>query len=150
MKILALIDGSKWGHKAALHAVSIAKRKKDAEIVLLSVMDRREARVMAFNYCTQSDKCDIIGTYEQNIWDSMHQSISGELDALKDFCAQEGCRCTSRIAEGSRREEIVREINTGGYSLVVMGAHGRTGRLQLGSTLGEISGEIETPVLIVR
>jgi len=149
MKILTLIDGSKWSHMGALHAISIAK-KKGAEVVLLSVLDKREARAMAFNYCTQSDKCEIIGTYEQNIWQDMRRSIEAELENIRDFCGQEGCVCTAKIREGSRREEIVAEIRSNGYSLVVMGAFGRSGKSQLGSCLGEISGEIATPVLIVR
>jgi nucleotide-binding universal stress UspA family protein len=149
MKILALIDGSKWSHKGALHAVSIAK-KKNADVVLLSVLDRREARTMAFNYCTQSDKCDIIGTYEQNIWHDMRRNIETELSAVWDYCTSEGCRCTTKVREGDRREEIVQEIRDGGYSLVVMGAYGRSGRTSLGSALTDIAGEIETPVLIVR
>jgi nucleotide-binding universal stress UspA family protein len=149
MKILALIDGSKWSHKGALHAVSIAK-KKNADIVLLSVIDRREARTMAFNYCTQSDKCDIIGTYEQNIWQDMRRNIEAELATVWDYCRGEGCRCTTKVREGDRREEIVREVRDGGYSLVVMGAYGRGGKPSLGGTLNDIAGEIETPVLIVR
>ncbi|WP_298667098.1 universal stress protein [uncultured Methanofollis sp.] len=148
MKILTLIDGSKWSHKGTLHAVSIAK-KKNADIVLLAVLDRREARTMAFNYCTQSDKCDIIGTYEQNIWRDMRRNIETELAAAWDYCTSEGCRCTTKIREGDRREEIVREVRDGGYTLVIMGAHGRSAKPALGSTLSDIAGEIETPVLIV-
>lgn len=133
----------------ALHAISIAK-KKGAEVVLLSVLDKHEARTAAFNYCTQSDRCEILGTYEQNIWQDMRRSIEAELENIKDFCGQEGCICTAKIREGSRREEIVAEIRDGGYSLVVMGAFGRSGTSQLGSCLGEITGDIATPVFIVR
>lgn len=149
MKILALIDGSKWSHKGALHAVSIAK-KKDADVVLLSVLDRQEARTMAFNYCTQSNTCGIIETYEQNIWQDMRRNIETELAAIQDYCTGEGCRCTTKIKEGGRKEEIVGEIRAGDYSLVVMGAYGRSGKPPLGSTLSEIAGEIETPVFIVH
>lgn len=149
MKILALIDGSKWSHKGALHAVSIAK-KKNADVVLLSVLDRREARTMAFNYCTQSDKCEIIGTYEQNIWQDMRRNIEAELATVWDYCNSEGCRCTTKIREGDKKEQIVEEIRDGDYSLVIMGAHGRSGKPTLGSTLSEIAGDIETPVFIAR
>ncbi|TAJ44598.1 universal stress protein [Methanofollis fontis] len=149
MKILALIDGSKWSHKGALHATAIGK-KKGADVVLFSVLDRREARTMAFNYCTQSDQCEIIGTYEQNIWQDMQKNIQTELDSIQGFCSREGCRCTTKITEGDRRDEIVREIREGGYGLVVMGAYGRSGKAQIGSCLGEICGDIDVPALIVR
>ncbi|HDS63157.1 MAG TPA: universal stress protein [Methanofollis liminatans] len=149
MKILVLIDGSKWSHMGALHAISIAK-KKGAEVVLLSVLDKREARAMAFNYCTQSDKCEIIGTYEQNIWKDMHRSIEAELENIRDYCSQEGCVCTIKIREGARREEIVAEIRENDYSLVVMGAFGKSGASHPGSCLSEIAGEITTPLFILR
>jgi len=37
MKILVLIDGSKWSQKAALHAIEVAKQK-NGEVVLFSVL----------------------------------------------------------------------------------------------------------------
>lgn len=105
---------------------------------------------MAFNYCTQSDKCEIIGTYEQNIWEDMRRSIEDELKHIKEFCDEEGCACTIKTREGGRCEEIIAEIRENGYTLVVMGAFGRSGTAQLGSCLGGIAGDIETPVLVVR
>ncbi|HNQ33226.1 MAG TPA: universal stress protein, partial [Methanoculleus sp.] len=57
MKILVLIDGSKWSQKAALHAIEVAKQK-NGEVVLFSVLDIKEAKAMAFNFCTQSGICD--------------------------------------------------------------------------------------------
>ena len=56
MKILVLIDGSKWSQKAALHAIEVAKRK-NAEVVLFSVLDIGEAKAMAFFRFATSIAC---------------------------------------------------------------------------------------------
>lgn len=67
MKILVLLDGSMWSHKGALYALRIAREKK-AEIVLFSVLDKRDSKSMAFNFCNQSNMCNRITNYESQIW----------------------------------------------------------------------------------
>ena len=59
MKILVLLDGSTWSQKGALHAIQIAKHKS-ADVTFFSVLDRNEAKALAFNFCAQSDMCHLI------------------------------------------------------------------------------------------
>ncbi|MDN7024195.1 universal stress protein [Methanoculleus sp. FWC-SCC1] len=149
MKYLVLLDGSKWSQKAALHAVSIAKRK-GAEVVFFSVLDIREARSLAFNFCAQSGICDRVKDYETQIWRDMKKGVQDDLAGILHHCNREKLACSSKIAEGITRDEVIHEANAGGYSLIIMGAYGKSGKTRLSALLEEVAGEVETPILIVR
>ena len=144
MKILVLIDGSKWSQKAALHAIEVAKRK-NGEVVLFSVLDIKEAKAMAFNFCTQSGICDRLQDYEGRIWADMRKSTEGDIAGILSRSREENIRCSSKIVEGR-----VREANSGGYGLVVMGAFGKSGKARIGALIEDIGGVIRPPLLIVR
>ncbi|WP_214019261.1 universal stress protein [Methanoculleus sp.] len=149
MKILVLIDGSKWSQKAALHAIELAKRK-DAEVVLFSVLDIKEAKAMAFNFCAQSGICDQLKGYEGRIWKDMRESIEGDQNSILSRYRGEKIRCSSKIVEGCIREEVLREANSGEYGLVVIGAFGRSGKARISTLLEEIGGTVRPPLLVVR
>jgi nucleotide-binding universal stress UspA family protein len=149
MKYLVLLDGSKWSQKAALHAISIAK-KKGAEVVFFSVLDIREARALAFNFCAQSGICDRVKDYETQIWRDMKKGIQDELAEILYHYNRENLVCSSKIVEGITRDEVIREANGGDYSLIVMGAYGKSGKTRISTLLEEVAGEVQVPVLIVR
>ncbi len=149
VKILVLIDGSKWSQKAALHAIAIAK-KRGGKVILFSVLDRREAKSMAFNLSMFSDKLEKIESFEEEIWKEMKKGIRGIMTNLMELCHREGVNCSFRIVEGLAKEAILREANSGGYTLVVMGAYGRSGKTRIGSLLEEVVGMIKVPTMIVR
>ncbi|NJE29914.1 universal stress protein [Thermococcus sp. 18S1] len=149
MRILVLVDGSKWSQKAALHAIAIAKKKR-GKVILFSVLDRREARAMAFNLGMFSENLSEVERFEEEIWDDMKRSIKHLMTNLLELCHEEGVNCSFRIVEGSAKEKILEEANSGGYSLVVMGAYGRSGKTRIGSILEEVVGLIGPPVMVVR
>jgi len=149
MKILVLIDGSKWSQKAALHAIAIAKRK-NAKIILFSVLDRREAKAIAFNLSMRSDKIEEIKRFEEQIWKDMKKSVKEIMVGLLELCHEENVNCSMKIVEGIAKDEILKEANSGAYALVVMGAYGKSGKTRIGSLLEELAGVIQPPLLIVR
>ena len=149
MKILVLIDGSKWSQKAALHAIELAKRK-NAEVVLFSVLDIAEAKAMAFNFCAQSGICDQLKGYEGRIWKDMRKSTEDELTGILSRYKGEKIRCSSKIVEGHIKDEVLREANSGEYGLVVMGAFGRSGKARISTLLEQIGGAVKPPLLVVR
>ncbi|HOI57945.1 MULTISPECIES: universal stress protein [unclassified Methanoculleus] len=149
MKILVLIDGSKWSQKAALHAIGLAKRK-NAEVVLFSVLDIAEAKAMTFNFCAQSGICGQLKDYEGRIWRDMHKSIEDDQNSLLSRYKGEKVLCSGKIVEGNVRDEVVREANTGAYGLVVMGAFGKSGKTRISALLEEIGGAVRPPLLVVR
>ncbi|CAB50594.1 universal stress protein [Pyrococcus abyssi] len=149
MKLLVLIDGSKWSQKAALHAFSIAKRS-NAKVILFSVLDRREARALAFHLSMRSESLEKIREFEETIWKDMKKSVKEVITTLLELGKREGVNCSFKIAEGSAKEEILKEANSGKYDMVIMGAYGRSGKTRIGSLLEEVVGQIRIPVMIVR
>ena len=149
MRILVLIDGSKWSQKAALHAIAIAKRR-NGKVILFSVLDRREAKAMAFNMGLISENLEDIQRFEETIWRDMKKSIRDIMSNLLEFCQEQGVNCSFRIVEGSAKDKILEEANSGSYSLIVMGAYGRSGKTRIGSLLEEVVGLMEPPVMVVR
>ncbi|ASA78152.1 universal stress protein [Thermococcus sp. 5-4] len=149
MRILVLVDGSKWSQKAALHAIAIAKRR-GGKLILFSVLDRREAKALAFNMGMLSQDLTNVQKFEEEIWREMKKSIRDIMTNLLELCQQEGANCSIRIVEGSAKDTILEEANSGGYSLVVMGAYGRSGKTRIGSLLEEVVGSIDPPVMVVR
>ncbi|NYT21530.1 MAG: universal stress protein [Methanomicrobiales archaeon] len=148
-KILVLLDGSTWSHKGALHAVQVA-RKSGSKVIFFSVLDRNEARAQAFTFCTQSDMCHLVKEHEERIWRDMKRSITGEYQDLITHAVKENVDCESRTVEREIREEVLREANTGGYALVVMGAYGKGGKTHAGMLSEQIAGLVDPPLLIVR
>ncbi len=149
MKVLVLIDGSKWSQKAALHAIAIVKRK-GGKVILFSVLDRREAKAMAFNLGLVSENLKDVQKFEETIWRDMKKSIRNIMVNLLEFCQKQNVNCSFRVVEGPTREKILEEANSRQYSLVVMGAYGRSGKTRIGSLLEDVVGLIEPPVMIVR
>ncbi|NJE55144.1 universal stress protein [Thermococcus sp. 21S9] len=149
MRILVLVDGSKWSQKAALHAFAVAKSKR-AKVVLFSVLDRREARAIAFHASVRSGSLEEIKRFEETLWEENKRSIKDLLTTLLELGQREGVNCAFKIVEGPAKDRILEEANSGNYSLVVMGAYGKSGKTRIGSLLEEVVGHIEPPVMIVR
>lgn len=149
MKILVLVDGSKWSQKAALHAFAIARTKK-AKVVLFSVLDRREVRAIAFHTSFRSGNLEEIRNFEETLWKENKKGIKDVLTTLLELGQSEGINCSFKIVEGPAKDRILEEANSGNYSLVVMGAYGKSGKTRIGSLLEDVVGHIKPPVMIVR
>lgn len=64
----------------------------------------------------------------------------------------EGVRCEHHYLEGDPADEVLRYADEGGFDLIVVGSHGRTGlsRMLMGSVAEEIVRRAECPVLVVK
>ncbi len=149
MKILVLVDGSKWSQKAALHAFSIARRRK-GKVILFSVLDRKEVRAIAFHLSIRSESIDDLQRFEETVWRDTKRSIKEVITTLLEVGHREGVNCSFKIIEGAAKDKILEEANSGGYSLVVMGAYGRSGKTRIGSLLEDVVGSIDPPVMVVK
>ena len=149
MKILVLLDGSKWSYKAAINAIEIAK-KKDAEITIFSVIDRDATRSAAFYFCRQSNMCDLVNEHEDKIYRDLKKSIGEDLNELTLNMNRMNLNGTSKIVEGNREEEILKEFDLGNYSLVIMGAFGKRSNIRVGTLFNGLSTAINVPILIIR
>jgi nucleotide-binding universal stress UspA family protein len=148
MKLLILLDGSVWSFKAALTALEIA-RKKEAKATLFSVLDIADAKLEAFNFCVQSDMCDMIKDHEEQIWRERKKTIQAQMADVLYHYNKENVPTDSKVIEGNTIGEIVRETNEGGYDLVVMGAYGKNSKARLGSLSTKISKGIKVPIMVV-
>lgn len=149
-KILVLLDGSKWSHKAAKHAKMLAEKKGDTEIVLFSVIDREEIRSTAFYYCKQNNSCSIIKDYEEKIQRDIRHDINEEVSEILLRFNKEGIKCSSRLAVGLREEEILKEVNSDDYLYIVMGAFGKKSNVKTGTLSGMIAKDVKIPMIIIH
>ncbi|WOF15482.1 universal stress protein [Methanoplanus sp. FWC-SCC4] len=150
MKMMVLLDGSKWSQKAAMHALMLAKKNDEAEVVLFAVLDSSEIKAAAFYLCMQSDMCDMIGEHEAKILRDLRKNINDDIADLMLQLNKAGVKCSSKVVTGKRVEEIVKEFNSDGYNLVVMGAFGKKSNIKVGTLYGDIAKEIDAPILIVN
>ncbi|MBN2734822.1 MAG: universal stress protein [Methanomicrobiaceae archaeon] len=150
MKLLVLLDGSKWSQKAAMHALMLAKEKGgDSEVVLFSVLDKAEVRSSAFYLCKQSNMCDRIAEHEAKISSDMKKNISEEVADMIMNMNRAEINCSSKIVEGERASEIIKEVNSGSYDLIVMGAFGKKSNVNIGTLYAEIAKDVKIPILIL-
>ena len=151
MKILVLMDGTKWSQKAAMHSMMLAKEKgDDSEIVLFSVLDKAEVRSSAFYLCKQSNMCERIAEHEAKISRDMKKNISDDMSEMLLHLNRAEIKCSSKIVEGERAEEIIKEVSSGSYNLIVMCAFGKKSNINIGTLYAEIAKDVEVPILIVN
>lgn len=149
MKIMVLLDGSMWSHKGALYALRIAREKK-AEVVLFSVLDKRDSKTMAFNFCTQSNMCSRIENYEAQIWRDLRKNINDEMAQVLLFFNREGIQTESKIVEGTAAEEIIKEVQDNGYGLIVMGGYGRNPKSGGSRLFPKLTSQLQVPIFLAR
>lgn len=104
MRILVLVDGSKWSQKAALHAFSVAK-KKGAKVVLFSVLDRKEAQAIAVSLAMRSGDVEKLKKFEETAWKEMKKGIHDVISALLEL----GQRRVSTAPSGLSKETPARK-----------------------------------------
>ena len=88
-------------------------------------------------------------TQLSSMWEEFEQRIA---QAKADALAAGALQAETRLLEGLTAAEIVRFAQDGGYDLIVMGTHGRTGlsRVLLGSVAARVVQTAGCPVLTVK
>jgi nucleotide-binding universal stress UspA family protein len=79
-------------------------------------------------------------------------AVDEQLRALEEKAERAGVPAAVQSAQGLAADEILRVAREGGYDLIVMGTHGRTGvkRLVFGSIAEQVTRHADRPVLTVR
>ncbi len=119
---------------------------------------------------TLSAKVEVVHSYDVPTFIPPHVVVMmGEVDAtlsehaerhakeqLREFLSRQGAgddaQLTSRTLLGPAASTILETAEEGGFDLIVMGTHGRTGlpRLFMGSTAEKVLRHAHCPVLTVR
>jgi nucleotide-binding universal stress UspA family protein len=140
-KILVPVDLSSCSRRALAHALSLAEAL-GASLDVLHVAEvpelTREPQVASEKGAT---------TLRDYVLDVGRAELASflESEAPKD-------KLTQRIEAGRPRDVILEQAKKGGYDLIVMGTHGRTGRARslAGSVTESVVRMAATPVLTVR
>ena len=139
-KILVPTDFSVHAKEALRHAAEFA-RLFDAQLTILHVYD-----------VTPYVMPETVPLYDTVQLNQLHEEFKKQLGPAKQQAVQAGApRVDTQLLQGSPPAEIARFAAEGGYGLIVMGTHGRTGlaHLLLGSVTEKVVRKAPCPVLTV-
>ncbi|MDI9334646.1 MAG: universal stress protein [Cytophagales bacterium] len=141
MKILLPVDGSKASLQAAKYAAMWAKNfRSKVTITLLSVHES-----ITFNHAKKVLSKESIDDYLREMSEKDLKGAQKVLDAA-------GVKHSMVIEQGHPAEVIIKLANKEKMDLIVMGAKGRNGFLDvlLGSVAQRVSSSAKQPVLLVK
>jgi len=142
-KILVPVDFSSYSRSALSHALSLGAQL-GSTLHLLHVTEvpefKKEPRVT-------SDRATL--SLREYALEEAQLELKAFLDPLDP---NDRSRITSSVEVGSPRACILEQAKRGGYDLIVMGTHGRTGRVHslAGSVAESVVRLAPCPVLTVR
>jgi nucleotide-binding universal stress UspA family protein len=142
-KILVPVDFSPHAERAFRYAATLAHRL-GAELALLHVVEDPFA---SGAWGAEA--------YVPNVPELLESLISGaerQLTTLKESAAAPGPTATTAVLTGSPSNAIVEHAKDGGFDLIVMGTHGRTGLAHavMGSVAERVVRKAPCPVLTLR
>jgi glycine betaine transporter len=142
-KILVPVDFSPHAEHAFCYATTLAHRI-GAPIGLLHVVDNP---FVAGAWSSEVYVPNIDQLLEQLITDAEER-----LAALKESAAALGLTATTTVLRGRPWQAIVEHARAGGFDLIVMGTHGRTGLAHavMGSVAERVARHAHCPVLTIR
>mgnify|MGYP000435018061 FL=1 len=141
MKILLPVDGSKSSLNAAKYVAKLAKNSRSPAVVtLVSVHDD-----VALNHVKQFVSKSVVDDYLREVSEKELKPAQKVLDAAR-------IKHNMAIKRGHIADEIVALANKDKVDLIVMGAKGRGGLLDVlsGSVAQRVSGSAKQPVLLVK
>jgi universal stress protein A len=140
-KILVPVDFSEHSREALRYACDLAGRY-GAALTLLHVLELPPRTAGPDGYLL----------FEAEAGDALREPLEQQLHLLQQELTAGGTTSDARLIPGRPASEIVRAAAEGGYDLVVMGTHGRTGlgRALLGSVAERVVRRARCPVLTVH
>lgn len=141
MKILLPIDGSKSSLNATKYVAKLAKNSRSpAVITLISVHDDA-----SLNHVKQFVSKSVVDDYLREVSEK-------ELKAAQKILDVAHVKHNIVIKRGHIADEIISQANKDKADLIVMGAKGRGGLLDIliGSVAQRVSGSAKQPVLLIK
>lgn len=153
-KILYTTDLSENARHAFGYAVGLANRY-NAGVTVLHVLEdlSPSGDSLVVNMIGETKWSEIRRQNEKAVLETMQTRLKAFCDDVSsEFPACQFITDDILVRIGIPVEEILAEVETGGYDLIVMGAHGR-GVLSdtlMGSTSRRVLRRCKTPVLVIR
>jgi nucleotide-binding universal stress UspA family protein len=137
--ILVPIDFSEGSSTATQYAANMAKQVS-AKVELLNVY--------GLPMVTSPDGSFMV---TPEIVTKLSADAQDAVDKIAADLRSQGLSVETRVTEGAPHEEITRRAREGGFDLIVMGTHGRTGlrHFLIGSTAEKVVRTSKVPVLTV-
>ena len=141
MKILLPIDGSKSSLNAVKYVVKLAKNSRSpVNVTLVSVHDD-----IGLSHVKQFVSKSVVDDYLREISEK-------ELKPAQKILATAGIKHNMAIRRGHISEEIIALANKDKVDMIVMGAKGRSGLLDvlIGSVAQRVSSSAKQPVILIK
>lgn len=141
MKVLLPIDGSKSSLNAAKYVAKMAKNSRSpVTVTLVNVHDDT-----GLGYVKQFVDKSVVDDYLREISEK-------ELKAAQKVLVTASVKHNMAIKRGHIAEEIIALANKDKFDMIVMGAKGRTGFMDIlmGSVAQCISSKAKQPVLLIK
>lgn len=144
-KILVPMDFSEHALHALRLAISLA-RSSGGSITLLHV------GVVPHVYATELGLAGAASPLFAQMSEDIAKEQRHHLERVASEEIPAGLSHDVALREGFPPEEVLSQVKDGGYDLVVMGTHGRTGlgRVLLGSVTERVVRECPVPVMVTR
>lgn len=153
-KILYTTDLSENARYAFGYATSLANRYNAGITVLHVLEDLSPSRdSLVINMIGEKRWNEIRHQNEQTVLDTMRSRLKAFCDDVSsEFPACQFITDDIQVRIGIPAEEILSEVDTGTYDVVVMGAHGRSALSDalMGSVSRRVLRRCKIPVLVIR
>jgi nucleotide-binding universal stress UspA family protein len=143
-RILVPVDYSEHSRHSVRVAAELAA-KVGATVDLVHVSDRP-------TFASDGVMVRREGEEQRSLADLVRENADSDMSAfLAKLELPEGAKVSHRLCNGEPAQRLVEEARTGGYDLIVVGTHGRTGvlHLLLGSTAERLIRLSPVPVLVI-
>jgi nucleotide-binding universal stress UspA family protein len=146
-KILVPLDGSKLAESVLPHVESLAKCSAGAEVMLVSVTERVSGFRVMDDYSQPTGERlapEAVGKYDKQ--------ARKYLDRIAKTLTDKGIKVMTEVLMGKPADEITFFAVNGGYDLIVMASHGRSGpsRWTHGSVAERVFRSNCAPLLMVQ
>jgi len=142
-RILVPVDFSVHADRALAYATTLAARV-GATLAFLHVVEDPIA--------TGAWSSEIYVPNQQELWEQLLESARQRVEQLRVAAGANGVATEATVLVGQPARTIVEQARTGGFDLVVMATHGRTGfsHLLMGSVAEQVVRRATCPVLTIR
>ncbi|WP_457554441.1 universal stress protein [Candidatus Pyrohabitans sp.] len=139
-------DGSRFAEEA-IEQAGYLLRHTSPEVTILRVIPNFEEEYAEYNEYFEVFRDDIHRLRKLGMPKAVKRSLEEGVKILRKY----GIEAKTKVRRGRAADEILKEIEEGGYNLVVLASYGRgISKFMLGSVSREVVHRSEIPVLVMK